>query len=376
MVTYTTNKGLALPAVGGDSGVWGGELNNSTTTPIDLILGGANTITLSATNYTLTSTDVQYLIQKLSGTLSANVTVYSSCSGFYFVENNTSGSHTVTWQANFGASNIGTGWVIPQGTRMLFVSDTTAGARPAPVQPSFTYTDIQEISTPAAPASGFMRFYAKTSGVMAAQTPGGTEYQIGKLPTVQRFTSGSGTYTPTAGTIRIRVRMVGGGGGGGSYGGTSGSTGGTTSFGAWTAIGGAGGQYATASAGSSAAGGTGGADGTGTKVCRIAGGYGGISSLTSGAGGSSVFGGCGGVTQSNNGWPAVANSGSGGGGAQLSGNCGGGGAPGEYVEFWMTASQIGAGLSYSVGAAGAGGLGTLYGGAGGAGIILVEEYFN
>jgi hypothetical protein len=34
-------------------------------------------------------------------------------------------------------------------------------------------------------------------------------------PTVQTFTSGSGTYTTPAGVAYIRVRMVGGGGGGG-----------------------------------------------------------------------------------------------------------------------------------------------------------------
>src|SRR5579871_4432144 len=32
-------------------------------------------------------------------------------------------------------------------------------------------------------------------------------------PTYQSFLSGSGTYTPTAGTVRIKVRMAGGGGG-------------------------------------------------------------------------------------------------------------------------------------------------------------------
>ncbi|MBO0863671.1 MAG: hypothetical protein J2P16_01175, partial [Mycobacterium sp.] len=54
-------------------------------------------------------------------------------------------------------------------------------------------------------------------------------------PTVQRFITGSGTYTPTAGTAWIRVRMCGGGGGGGGTT-NSGGPGTTTSFGGWTAI--------------------------------------------------------------------------------------------------------------------------------------------
>ena len=47
-----------------------------------------------------------------------------------------------------------------------------------------------------------------------------TEEQTGsgvavRPATAQRFTSGSGTYTPPAGISWIKVRMVGGGGGGG-----------------------------------------------------------------------------------------------------------------------------------------------------------------
>ena len=54
------------------------------------------------------------------------------------------------------------------------------------------------------------------------------------LPTIQTFTSGSGTYTTPAGVKYIAIQMVGGGGGGGgsssnSTGGTGG-TGGSTLF--------------------------------------------------------------------------------------------------------------------------------------------------
>ena len=53
-------------------------------------------------------------------------------------------------------------------------------------------------------------------------------------PTVQRFTSGSGTYTTPAGVKRITVEMCGGGGGGGSSSAnannTAGTSGGNTTF--------------------------------------------------------------------------------------------------------------------------------------------------
>jgi hypothetical protein len=44
-------------------------------------------------------------------------------------------------------------------------------------------------------------------------------------PTYQSFLSGSGTYTPTGGTVRIKVRMCGGGGGAGGTAGGNGAAG-------------------------------------------------------------------------------------------------------------------------------------------------------
>src|SRR6266567_6959953 len=94
-------------------------------------------------------------------------------------------------------------------------------------------------------------------------------------PTVQRFTSGSGTYTPTSGTVRFRVRMFGGGGGGSAATTNSGSNGTDTSFGTWTAIHGNGGATNNGAGGT---GGTGGATGTGTLIARFNGGTGGTGS--------------------------------------------------------------------------------------------------
>ena len=134
MPSTTQNKSLIEPTVGGDSGSWGGSTGlNGTISLLDNMLGGVDTISLSASSpYTLSSTEIQNVTVKCIGALLANITVYSSCVGFYCVENNTTGGHNVTWQANFGAGGVGTGWVIPQGTRAWFVSDTSAGARLAP----------------------------------------------------------------------------------------------------------------------------------------------------------------------------------------------------------------------------------------------------
>jgi len=220
---------------------------------------------------------------------------------------------------------------------------------------------------------------AVADGGTGASTAAAARTNLGAVGSVgvQRFTSGSGTYTPTAGTLFARVRMVGGGGGGGAVSANNGAVGTDTSFGSWTAIHGNGG---TASGGAGGNGGTGGANGTGTLIERVDGANGGAGSSTvaiGGKGGSSVFGGAGNSSvTSSAGVAAKANSGSGGGGGTpAASNGGGGGGAGEYVEFFMTIAQIGASQAYTVGGGGNGGAaGTQAGGNGAAGVIIVEEF--
>ena len=211
-------------------------------------------------------------------------------------------------------------------------------------------------------------------------------------PTVQTFTSGSGTYYTPAGVKYIRVRMVGGGGGGGasatSGSPTSGGNGGDTTFGNCTAGKGFGGGLGTGG-GSSAAGvggtatvgsdwiGTGFSGGSGTA---------GSNDITvkdsGGAGASSPFGGGGGGGNYANAPQAGrTNTGAGGGGAGtavIGGASGSGGGAGAYID----AILVNPGISYSY-AVGAGGTAGAQGGgngnagaAGGSGVIIVEEYYR
>lgn len=209
-------------------------------------------------------------------------------------------------------------------------------------------------------------------------------------PTIQKFTSGSGTYTTPSSPAPsyIRVRMVGGGGGGaggGTGSPTSGGSGGNTTFG--TALLVANGGTGGANNGNAVAGGSaslGAAVGT-----AIAGSYGSASGqqtgtstyVSGGAGGVSPFGGAG--SPGNNGFAAtaaLANSGAGGGGGGMNnaaGSSGAGGGSGGYVDAIITSPS--ATYAYAVGAAGtAGSAGTngTAGGAGGSGYIIVEEFYN
>lgn len=229
-----------------------------------------------------------------------------------------------------------------------------------------------------------------TSSWSATYLPLG-QVLAGISPTVQKFTSGSGTYTTPSGVQFIRVRMVGGGGGGGgsgTAGGSAGGTGGTTTFGTslLTATGGTGGANNGSGAGGS--GGTatvtagpivllsltgGSATGTYQIPATVA---------PSGASGAcSPFGGAGGggFGNSSAGTAAVANTGSGGGGAGGSSGVpnGAGGGAGGFIEVIIPSPS--ASYSTQIGAAGtAGTAGTSgnAGGAGGSGYIEVTEYYN
>lgn len=215
-----------------------------------------------------------------------------------------------------------------------------------------------------------------------------------KVPTVQTFTVGSGTYTTPAGVLYIKVRMAGGGGGGGSFvpSGT-GTPGGNTTFGTslLTAAGGAGGTVYNYN---SAAGGTATivTSSTVLKIIANTGGMGGPASNVSvsgsfngGIGGANALGGAGQSSNAYagflNGLGAVANTGGGGAGGGTSSNAvsspGGGGGAGGYLEALITNPSSTYSFSVGTGGTGAPGVGnTGSGGNGAAGIIIVEEYYQ
>lgn len=218
-----------------------------------------------------------------------------------------------------------------------------------------------------------------------------TAWQTPTSPTVQKFTSGSGTYTTPANVRYLKVVMVGAGGGGwgsGSTGGTAPTAGGASTFGttllaangggvgsAFNREGGAGGtaSLGTGPIGAAVSGGS----GTGTSYSAIT-----TTGGSGGAGGTGIFGGGGGGGRDGAaGLAAATNSGAGGGGG--GGNDGfagintgpGGGAGGSIDALITTVLST---YAYAVGAAGGAGVGGtngFAGGAGGAGQIIVYEYY-
>lgn len=243
--------------------------------------------------------------------------------------------------------------------------------------------------------------YRSSTGSLDRLSPGTSGYRLQTngagagptwtttLPTVQRFTSGSGTYTVPAGVKAIRVLAVGGGGGGGGSANSSnnagnGAQGGTTLFGAIAHIMGGGGG--PKDAGGVAAGGTPTVNPPGIIVFSEVGGQGGGSgntgsatTVTGGMGGASCLGG-GGSGAGNVAGQAATTHGGGGGGGGTPGSAGniygGGGGAGGCAVFWLT--TLNASYSYVIGAgstAGTAGTSGYQGGAGGGGIITVEEFY-
>ncbi len=186
--------------------------------------------------------------------------------------------------------------------------------------------------------------------------------------TVQRFLSGSGTYTTPANAKYLIVKIVGGGSTGGSVAADP-ITGAASTF-VGTGV--------NMTAGPGTSGGSGGVPGigggsTGGDI-NLAGGDGGAgnnnTTTTSGLGGASFFGGGGGSARNNEAGLNARVPGSGGGGAATGSNARAGGGAGGYCEKLITSPA--ASYSYVVGA---GGTGVANAGNGANGIVIVEEYY-
>ena len=225
------------------------------------------------------------------------------------------------------------------------------------------YLSLQDNNTgntpPASASNSFWRLTAFPSS-----------FQL-KSVTRTVFLNGSGTYTPPLGCVKIFVRLIGGGGGGGA-GAANGNNGVSTTFGSLVGGGGGGGSGNTAGnfgTGGTASGGDINSPGQGGSYCYFSG------TLCLNMGGNSRLGGGGPASQpSNPGINAIANTGGGGGGSgSYSGQVAGGGGAGGYVEKTILSP---ASTAYAVGAGGvAVSNGASMGGAGGNGIIIIDEFY-
>lgn len=140
-MSFTTNKKLSAQSAGSASGTWGAggstgvDLNTGVIGPLDTILAGLSTFSVSSSNVSLTFTaggggDVSNCMFRFTGTLLASIVVSPTAGdaatyflGFYNFENLTTGSFTITVTTASGSV------VLPQGRRGIMFVDATNGPR-------------------------------------------------------------------------------------------------------------------------------------------------------------------------------------------------------------------------------------------------------
>jgi len=122
--TFTTNSGIEKPGSGEQAGAWGTTVNTNFDI-IDRVLNGVNTLTLTGTTTTLTTTDGQlsdghYKVLVLSGSPSGTntVTITPNDQSKLYLVNNTTSQSVVFTQGSGGNVTILAGasaWIYADG---------------------------------------------------------------------------------------------------------------------------------------------------------------------------------------------------------------------------------------------------------------------
>jgi len=121
MSTTTTNLSLNEPSYNQTSPTWDQPLNSNTTI-LDAAFGNTTSIALTSSNVTLTSSQLQVMQVKFTGSISANIIItIPAIGGRWTFTNATSGAYTVT----IASAGAGTSVVAPQGYSTLMFSDGT-----------------------------------------------------------------------------------------------------------------------------------------------------------------------------------------------------------------------------------------------------------
>ena len=121
MTTLTSTIRLTEPTVGGDTGLWGGEINNDLVY-IDRAVNQSVTVNIADTNVTLvhdgsSSDQARYLRYNFTGALTADRTVTLPANQKVgWASNNTSGGHSLTLTTGSGTTMTltTTGWTLFQ----------------------------------------------------------------------------------------------------------------------------------------------------------------------------------------------------------------------------------------------------------------------
>ena len=122
--TYTSNSGIQKPGSGEQAGAWGATVNTNFDI-IDRVLSGVNTLSLTGTTTTLTTTDGalsdgHYKVLILSGSLSGTntITISPNDQAKLYLINNTTAQSVVFTQGSGGNVTLASGgsaWIYADG---------------------------------------------------------------------------------------------------------------------------------------------------------------------------------------------------------------------------------------------------------------------
>lgn len=200
-MAYTTLKRLSVQSAGSASGTWGAggvtgdDLNTGCFAPIDSILAGISSFSVSSSNVSLTFTaggggDVQNVFWKFTGVLTSSIVVSPTAgnattyfNGFYLFENATTGNFTITVQNSSGSV------VLPQGrTGLLYVNTTNSIAPRIVAIASITNADP-------IPTGTVMLFYQNAAPAGWTISGALNDYALKIVSSAGGVTSGSVAYS-------------------------------------------------------------------------------------------------------------------------------------------------------------------------------------
>lgn len=186
---FTSAKGLSVQSLNANVGTWGvgatDSLNTGCFQPLDNMLGGITTLSLSSTTpQLLTQTQAQNALLRITGALLANIVISPDTGvlmqGFYYFENLTTNSFSVTFTNSVGSV------VLPQGRRGVLWIDTTNGPR--------VMSSIGSGQTDIIPVGSVAPFY-NTSAPTGWTATSLDDYALKVVSSSGGVTSGSVTYS-------------------------------------------------------------------------------------------------------------------------------------------------------------------------------------
>lgn len=171
-------------------GLWGvgasDSLNQGCFEPLDNMLGGITSLTLASTTpQLLTQTQAQNALLRCTGVLLASIVISPDTGvlmqGFYYFENLTTGSFSVTF------TNSGGSVVLPQGRRGVMWVDTTNGPR--------IMSSVGSAQTDIIPAGSVMPFYNTAAPTGWTIVSSLNDYALKIVSSSGGVTSGSVAYS-------------------------------------------------------------------------------------------------------------------------------------------------------------------------------------